>query len=66
MTTLTETTMRRIVRSISLAALLTLATLALPNTALEAQDGQPAEAPEAFVPSERLPVDSAVSFPVDI
>jgi hypothetical protein len=24
------------------------------------------EAPEAFTPSERLPVDSAVSFPVDI
>lgn len=58
--------MRRIVRSISLAVLLALATLALPNRALQAQAEQPAEAPEAFVPSERLPVDSAVSFPVDI
>ena len=38
--------------------------LGLPNDALQAQDE--AQAPEAFVPSERLPADSAVSFPVDI
>ena len=44
------------------------ATLALPNESLEAQTAAPqeAEAPEQFVPSERLPADSAVSFPVDI
>ena len=58
--------MRLLIRTGLLALLLALAALALPNAPLAAQDGDPVEAPEAFVPSERLPVDSAVSFPVDI
>jgi hypothetical protein len=58
------------IRLAMLAALLAAATLALPNVPVEAQEEAPqevaGEAPEAFTPSERLPVDSAVSFPVDI
>ena len=54
--------MKRLIRWGMLASLLVAATLALPNLPLSAQE----EAPAAFVPSERLPVDSAVSFPVDI
>ena len=45
-----------------LALLLVASTLALRNKPLEAQ----AQEPETFVPTERLPADSAVSFPVDI
>ena len=60
--------MRRITRLSLLALLLVISLLALPNRSLEAQagGGEQAEAPEAFVPSEKLPVDSAVSFHVDI
>ena len=57
--------MRLLIRTGLLLLLLVVAILALPQAPLAAQD-DPSEAPEAFVPSERLPADSAVSFPVDI
>ena len=37
----------------------------LPVAAQTETDPEP-EAPETFVPSEKLPADSAISFPVDI
>ena len=60
--------MTRITRMSLLVLLLAASSLALPNEPLAAQatETPPAEAPEAFVPSERLPAGSAVSFPVDI
>ena len=60
--------MNRAIRWSLFAALLAASILVLPNEPLLAQDAaaQPPEAPERFVPSERLPADSAVSFPIDI
>jgi hypothetical protein len=49
-------------RWILLALATAAATLALLDVSLRAQE----EAPETFVPTEKLPVDAAVSFPVDI
>ena len=34
--------------------------------AAQSETGSEQEAPETFVPSEKLPADSAISFPVDI
>ena len=51
-------------------ALMTSDTLAAQPPAAEEAPEPPTEAPteplETFVPSERLPADSAISFPVDI
>ena len=59
--------MRRITRWTLLALLLMASAFATPNQALQAQATAPqAQGPEAFIPSERLPADSAVSFPIDI
>ena len=51
-----------------LSLLLLLLALALLGPATPAQGPQDAEEQEleTFVPSEKLPADSAVSFPVDI
>ncbi len=38
--------------------------LLVAQTETEPESGQ--EAPETFVPTEKLPADSAISFPVDI
>ena len=60
--------MRRLAR-LTLAALLLAALLASPHSrpvvAQEETETEP-EAPETFIPSEKLPADSAISFPVDI
>jgi hypothetical protein len=50
-----------------LFVLLIAASLASTHTALlVAQTETEEEAPETFVPTEKLPADSAISFPVDI
>ena len=62
--------MKRTTRLLLLISLLTVASLSLPNHRLAAQSGGGAteeqEAPETFVPTEKLPADAAVSFPIDI
>jgi hypothetical protein len=60
--------MKRTIRWSLMVALLAASSLTVPNEPLQAQSAaaQEPEAPETFVPSERLPADSAVSFPVDI
>jgi hypothetical protein len=60
--------MRRVTRIGLLILLLAVCALSLPSHQLAAQGGaaQEEEGPEAFVPTERLPAGSAVSFPVDI
>ncbi len=63
--------MRKAIRLILLTlvmAILLLAAsiLALPDGSLAAQEEPSEEGPEAFVPTEELPSDAAVSFPTDI
>lgn len=66
--------MKTLTRCILLVLLLAVATLSLPNRRLAAQGAGAAtgdeasgeQAPEAFVPTEKLPADAAVSFPIDI
>ncbi len=63
--------MRKVIRLILLTLVLTIvllaaSILALPDGSLAAQEEAPEEGPEAFVPTERLPSDAAVSFPNDI
>jgi hypothetical protein len=63
-----ECDMRRLIR-LTLGSLLLAALLASPHSApvvAQSETGPEQEAPETFVPSERLPADSAISFPVDI
>ena len=63
--------MRRVTRIGLLILLLVACALSLPSHQLSAQgsaedESVEQEGPEAFVPTERLPAGSAVSFPVDI
>ena len=59
--------MRRATRVLLLILLFVVCVLSLPSPPLvAAQTGATEEGPEAFVPTERLPAGSAVSFPVDI
>ena len=60
--------MTKPIRLTLLALLLAVSTLSLPNHRLAAQAAGEAqeEAPAAFVPTEKLPADAAVSFPIDI
>ena len=59
--------MRRVTRIGLLILLLTVCALSLPSPRLTAQATAPEEeGPAAFVPTEKLPAGSAVSFPVDI
>ena len=59
--------MKRAMRLLLLILLLAVCALSLPSPQLAAQGGATEEeGPEAFVPTERLPAGSAVSFPVDI
>ena len=58
--------MKRATRFALLVLLLAVSVLSLPNQPLVAQAGGEEEGPAAFVPTEKLPADSAVSFPVDI
>lgn len=41
-------------------------TIAVEGLGAEENSGSESEALETFVPTERLPADSAISFPVDI
>jgi NhaP-type Na+/H+ or K+/H+ antiporter len=64
----TEVLMRAVTRTI-LFALLIAGSLVSTHTAqlrAQAESESEQEAPETFVPSEKLPADSAISFPVDI
>jgi hypothetical protein len=64
--------MRRVTRIGLLILLLVACALSLPSHQLSAQGGSTqedqaeTEGPDSFVPTERLPAGSAVSFPVDI
>ena len=60
--------MARLVRLRLFALLLVASTLGAPSDALRAQGAEEPEeqGPAAFIPSEELSADSAVSFPVDI
>jgi hypothetical protein len=59
--------MRRITRIGLLILLLAICVLSLPSPRLAAQAAAPqGEGPAAFIPTERLPAGSAVSFPIDI
>lgn len=59
----------RLFARLTLAALLLVALLvsahSVPVVAQTGEESEP-EAPETFVPSEKLPADSAISFPIDI
>ena len=57
--------MRHLIRLI-LFSLLVAACLASAHTPVVVAQTDAEEAPETFVPSEKLPADSAISFPVDI
>ncbi len=59
----------RFLTRLTLAGLLLTALLVSSHSGrVAAQTGEESEpeAPETFVPSEKLPADSAVAFPVDI
>lgn len=60
--------MRSITRAILFALLLAACLVSTHSAQLRAQTAEEGEveAPETFVPSEKLPADSAISFPVDI
>ena len=59
--------MRRVTRIGLLILLLAACALTLPSPRLAAQDAAAQEeGPESFVPTERLPAGSSISFPVDI
>ncbi len=59
--------MRRVMRIGLLILLLAVCVLSLPSPRLAAQAAAPEqEGPAAFVPTEKLPAGSAVSFPIDI
>ena len=60
--------MKKAIRLVLLILLLAVCALSLPGPRLaaEASAATQEQGPEAFVPTEKLPADSAVSFPVDI
>jgi hypothetical protein len=59
--------MRKVTRIGLLILLLASCVLSLPSPRLAAQTAAPQEeGPAAFVPTEKLPAGSAVSFPTDI
>ena len=58
--------MKKLTRITLLTLLLVTTGMSLPNQPLAAQDSEEEEGPAAFVPTEKLPADAAVSFPVDI
>ena len=60
--------MQRLIR-LTLGSLLLAALLASPHSpplVAQSETGSEEEAPETFIPTEKLPADSAISFPVDI
>ena len=60
--------MRHLVR-LMLGSLLLAALLASPHSApvaAQTETESEQDAPETFIPTEKLPADSAISFPVDI
>ena len=59
--------MTRVTRIGLLILLLAICVLSLPSPRLSAQTAATEEqGPETFVPTEKLPAGSAISFPVDI
>jgi len=59
----------KILARLTLLALLVAASLVSTHTApvvAQTETESEEEAPETFVPTEKLPADSAISFPVDI
>jgi len=60
--------MRHLIRLVLFSMLLAACLASVHSVAVTAQTETPesSEAPETFVPSEKLPADSAISFPVDI
>lgn len=59
----------RFIARLTLAALLFVALLASSHSVpvvAQTESEPEAKAPETFVPSEKLPADSAISFPIDI
>jgi hypothetical protein len=60
--------MRLLVRLTLATLLLTALLVSTHSGPVAAQTGTESEpeAPETFIPSEKLPADSAISFPVDI
>jgi len=55
----------RLILAALLVITLLVSTHSVPVVAQTESETEP-EAPETFVPSEKLPADSAISFPIDI
>ena len=59
----------RLFARLTLAALLLVALLVSAHSVpvvAQTEEESEQEAPETFVPTEKLPADSAISFPIDI